>query len=821
MQDMKFVSYLFVICLLLTSCNRTAGRREGNATSDDSPEISGECGNLEEYSPHSFLLTEKTLPKKVDLQTDITEMTYQELLLLKNYVYATHGLWFLDEEQNRFFTKKCDWYYDTCYEYLKDHNWNALTEYDKTELTVDEKSFVNKINERMAAMEKQRTVNRQGVELLNPALTVNMFQLDEFTQDFYTKLGFYNFGITPTDKQQLFNIYEMNDYLCVPNYITTDVYLQAFHMYFSYVLKCLERHEFADRLHKVCQMMNQRALQFAFQTDDTQLRDLAEYNAAFFAIADKLLMGEELLAVPTSYRTKVDEELRNIYAEKPALSPMMSYRDVLFSYDLFRPRGHYTRSEAQRRYFRSMMWLQTCTFCRENMKSVKYASMMAYTINSYRQKKQEIGESIYETLTFLMGEPDNVSVFDIADCIEEGKIETLNDIVDEEKLRWLDSKLKDLFKTRNRITPKVADGECVDKINYMPQRYSPDGEVLSHMFDEKSNAEHPFPSGLDVFSAFGSTEADHIINKVYDYPSKWKEYSAEAARMKQRFEKYEDWNQSMYSKWMQCLVELQNTDKNHPNYMQTTAWKRKNLHTALASWAELKHDAILYGEQPLAAECGGGSDFPDPVLVGYIEPNIQFWNKMRELLTLTRNLLEKHDLMDQKLSNATSQLETYIDFCIRISKKELVGETLEDTEYGEIRYLGSSLEWFTLSIIDPDLTLDHWSLVQGPDRSVAIVADVFTRNIPNCKKCGILYEATGNADAIYVLVDIGGRTYLTRGATFSYYEFIKPLEQRLTDEEWQKMLEDGEEPGRPTWMQPYFINQKPTVNEMVFYSTGC
>ena len=177
--------------------------------------------------------------------------------------------------------------------------------------------------------------------------------------------------------------------------------------------------------------------------------------------------------------------------------------------------------------------------------------------------------------------------------------------------------------------------------------------------------------------------------------------------------------------------------------------------------------------------------------------------------------------MDQKLSNATSQLETYIDFCIRISKKELAGETLKDTEYGEIRYLGSSLEWFTLSIIDPDLTLDHWSLVQGPDRSVAIVADVFTRNIPNCKKCGILYEATGNADAIYVLVDIGGRTYLTRGATFSYYEFIKPLEQRLTDEEWQKMLEDGEEPGRPTWMQPYFINQKPTVNEMVFYSTGC
>lgn len=818
---MKQVSYFFVIWLMLASCNRTASKSDGNVTSDDLTEISGECEILEEYNPHSFLLTEKTLPKKVDLQTDISEMTYQELLLLKNYVYATHGLWFLDEEQNRFFTTKCDWYYDICYEYLKENNWNALTEYDKTKLTDDEQVFVDKINKRMAAMEQQRTVTRQGVELLNPALTVNMFQLEEFSPEFYAKLSNYNFGLTPTDKQQLFNIYEMNDYLCIPNYITTDVYLQAFHMYFSYVLKCLERHEFVDRLHKVCQMMNQRALQFASQTNDTQLKDMAEYNAAFFAIADQLLMGEELLTLPTSYRTKVDEELRNIYAEKPTFSPMMSYRSVLFSYDMFRPRGHYTRNEAQQRYFRAMMWLQTCTFCRENISSVKYASMMAYIINSYRKKKQEIGESIYETLDFLMGEPDNVSVFDIADCIEEGKFETLNDLVDESKLQWLDSKLKEMFKIRNRITPKIADEGCTDKINYMPQRYTPDGEIMSHMFDEKPNAEHPFPSGLDVFSAFGSPEADHIINKVCDYPSKWKEYSTEAAKMKQKFEKYEDWNLSMYNKWIECLVELQNTDKNHPNYMQTTAWKRKNLNTALASWAELKHDAILYGEQPLAAECGDGSDFPDPILVGYIEPNIQFWNKMHELLTLTRSLLEKHGLMEQKINIATEQLEKYIDFCIKISKKELAGERLEETEYAEIRYLGSSLEWYTLSIIDPDLLLDHWSLVQGPDRSVALVADVFTRDVPNCEKCGILYEATGNSDAIYVLVDIGGKTYLTRGATFSYYEFVNPLGQRLTDEEWQKRLEEGKEPERPKWMLPYFINKKPTVNETVFYSTGC
>ena len=178
-------------------------------------------------------------------------------------------------------------------------------------------------------------------------------------------------------------------------------------------------------------------------------------------------------------------------------------------------------------------------------------------------------------------------------------------------------------------------------------------------------------------------------------------------------------------------------------------------------------------------------------------------------------------MMDEKLRERTEQLEHYIAFCIDATRKELAGEMLEESDYATIKYLGSSLEWFTLSVVDPDLLLSNWELVQGPDRSVAVVADVFTRNVPDCKKCGILYEATGNADIIYVLVDIGGRTYLTRGATFSYYEFIKPLGERLTDEEWQLQLENGKAPARPEWMQPYLIGKKPSVNETVFYGSGC
>jgi hypothetical protein len=254
--------------------------------------------------------------------------------------------------------------------------------------------------------------------------------------------------------------------------------------------------------------------------------------------------------------------------------------------------------------------------------------------------------------------------------------------------------------------------------------------------------------------------------------------------------------------------------------MQTKAWDYKNLNTSLASWAELKHDAILYGEQPMSAECGDGGP-PAPVVVGYVEPNLKFWNKMAEMVSLTQKLLKKNDLLTPDIKGKTEQLSDYISFLIQVTKKELAKQPLTETEYQTIEYMGSSIEYFTLSVIDPDVHLDNWSLVQGPDKSIAVVADIYTRNVMDCPKDGILHVATGNANNIYVVVEIGGYLYLTKGATFSYYEFVQPLGTRLTDEEWQKMLEDKKAPAIQEWMKGLIIDKEPKTDERIFYSSGC
>ena len=87
----------------------------------------------------------------------------------------------------------------------------------------------------------------------------------------------------------------------------------------------------------------------------------------------------------------------------------------------------------------------------------------------------------------------------------------------------------------------------------------------------------------------------------------------------------------------------------------------------------------------------------------------------------------------------------------------------------------------------------------------------------------ILFEAIGNADELYVIVEIGGYLYLTRGAVFSYREFQRSVnDQRLNDEEWQQYLEKHPRAGVPEWMKPIIVPIKaPVDNEGVFYSSGC
>lgn len=100
-----------------------------------------------------------------------------------------------------------------------------------------------------------------------------------------------------------------------------------------------------------------------------------------------------------------------------------------------------------------------------------------------------------------------------------------------------------------------------------------------------------------------------------------------------------------------------------------------------------------------------------------------------------------------------------------------------------------------------------------------MIADVYTRYVPNCPKNGVLYEGVGPVNAIFVVVEINGFLYLTRGATFSHYEFIEHNYNRLTDESWEDRIISNKLPPIHSWFKSLKLptSKMPVVDESQTY----
>jgi hypothetical protein len=281
-------------------------------------------------------------------------------------------------------------------------------------------------------------------------------------------------------------------------------------------------------------------------------------------------------------------------------------------------------------------------------------------------------------------------------------------------------------------------------------------------------------------------------------PQNWTEYKTERAKLTEQFAKVkaETWTSNLYWSWLNSLrALLEPAPEGYPSFMRNAAWEDKSLHTALGSWAELRHDTVLYGKQS-GAEMGDGSE-PAPYK-GYVEPNVRFWDRMLNLTRQSREGLISRKLMPENLEDKFTSFEEILSSLKQISEKELKNEKLTEDEYETIRHIGGTLEYMTLSVMTGQP--DTWELVNETDKDMAIAADVHTGGDK------VLEEAVGHANEILVVVPVEGKLVLTRGAVFSYYEFTHPSADRLTDEKWQKIVNTNRAPAPPIWTKSFLLN---------------
>lgn len=757
----------------------------------------------------------ESLNKDIDLEMDISQLRLSDLNILRNAFAAQKGFPFRDSYLRSIYASttwydSLMWNFDDTEEFFNhaeyDNNMSYRDNYygsikpEVMAYTPEQQAFIDRIEQRMEELQVLNfksdygRVNMQNV--MNPAL------VDSMDVRLYQRLGENGFAIVPAKHQQLFHLYEQNDYHEFPSFVTTDLYLQLYHLYFDCMLREIEQHCFLGNISSFCKELDKTIATSGGALDS----DVKQWLSTYLTVAQSLLSGQE----PSGDATAL-EEYQKVMKSEDNFSSYLGYTDAKFAYSLFRPRGHYTRNETLQRYFRAMMWLQTVPFQTDNEQDMKKAFALAETIGS-NTRLTTLYNKFYEPMTWLMGQPDDVSIMQVWQVMQE-----------ESDFTKRCKKIDEIAENQTRIRPKFQHTSKY-KVRLMPQRYQPDAEVLQEMVDyDNLPTKRDVPKGLDFMAAMRVTAAEKILMDELNEGSQWEGFEPALKQMQKRMDSI-NWDENAAVKWMSTLKTVIDKPQNAPYFMLTDAWDRKSLNAALASWTELKHDAILYAKQPFGAECGGGGP-PDPVVKGYVEPNVNFWKKAIELLNNTKDILAKYDLTNEKILRAHTQLCEQAEFLLGISEKELQGEVLADEEYDQLEYIGATYENISLDLLrDADHEIWDWESIQGPDRKVALVADVYTANADNNPNKSILFEAIGDADEIYVVVEIGGRLYLTRGAVFSYREFQRSInDQRLNDEEWQQYLEQHPREGVPSWMTPVIVplDNAPVDNESVFYSSGC
>ena len=720
--------------------------------------------------------------------------------------------------------------------------------------------------------------------------------------------------------------YEVNgkpqyDQSGIPIIITTDSVMHMFHIEFNELLKNIEVTKLSPLLKDfLSKVMNESITQYNGFADK-ELKELSRRNAAFLAVAMKLL--EPSFTVPATVQYEVNQEIKKIEAHNgfyknelfskncpdecsnrlyppsqefrcnQEVKGEVSYQGKVWlfedlyvkvcsrtcyceDYSQYIPRGHYTSSEALKRYFKAMMWLGRMTFKVNGSAWTKQAILLtdavksAGAIDSWRK--------IYSVTGFFAGASEDLTFYEYDTAISE----LFNYGFDEIQILHQGATEKIHAELRTMKGPKILGGfefdlagnlkDTTQGLRIIGQRYAIDSHILSELvynnvgvnpasehykrvlqcdettqklskpeslyatcasmdkdkiiywnevsakamemyyykfckgLDEQQlySVARFMPTGLDVMSVLGSRRADEIlarqkISTYCDYDKKNKE-------MKDLVNSYDinQWTENLYNTWLWMIQPvLFEKPAGYPNWMRSGLWKNKELITALASWAQLRHDTILYVKQsytravmmpsPTAARP------PEPIAAkyyGYVEPNPELYARAHYIVTFLISGLAEQGLLSDTVKTSLEQSKEMMMKLQNISSKELEQIPLSEDDYDYIKNIDalfnsiieSLASALTVSDPKPDGPATSHTSLAGKDDAfkTTIVADVHTET--NTKK--VLEVATGKIDWVIVAhASKDGHIGLAVGPIFSYYEFPHPMSDRLTDEKWRELLQ--------------------------------
>lgn len=592
----------------------------------------------------------------------------------------------------------------------------------------------------------------------------------------------------------------------VPQFITTDMFFHAYHLIFDRMLQKMESEFFAPALEKLLKASLR-------ELDEMEHNDPALRNSRFSQIA------RDMFALPLALLTDPSLE------PEKTLSPqaLMEYRKILAGnerslsvvtgsiedYSQYGPRSHYTLTPVLGRYFRAMSFLGNAAIpLRAGNRERELHNASAIALICLILDSPNVGglyKDVAAPLRFMMGGADDNSVEQYIGAIRQAVLEGKSLFSG----RAAAESLHALLLSRSRL-PRVIDkpssrigmSDAERKRENLAFRvigksFAFDAYVFARLTSPLVGTdEEPrnLPDTLDIMTVLGSTAARTITN---GFAERYKNYAFNRRALESELPRFfsSAAGDTAYTGWLKVLAaSFQDSGSGQFFYRNGGRWEWKKLLSASASWAELKHDTMLYAKQS-GVEMGSGSEwtpgeFEPPRPRGYVEPEPQVFdnmlssvNQLREMLSI----LKQASYMDTEYEHKLHVFGQLCQSARDIALKEVENRPLTAVDFAAIEDMAGS---FTASLLLPE-GIDYPVDEKDRDmRKMALVADVASDYLAG----RVLHVGTGTPRRIFVYVDdnsAGPRVAV--GYVYSYYEFDRDISLgRMTDQEWKTVVYSDE-----------------------------
>ncbi|CAD7701135.1 unnamed protein product [Ostreobium quekettii] len=639
-----------------------------------------------------------------------------------------------------------------------------------------------------------------------------------------------------------------------------------------------ETHCLAPRLRGVLQGMRGAVPKAAADLESTTLEQGLQDADWFLTVAISLLNGKDPKGGPARMAAvdfsqdfgreasalgndaRVGATLAMVEGEQLANCEMFGTQ-LLFDFSQFKPRGHYEKSPALRRYFRAFMWCGRTVMPMgggEDGRDTRGLGCALALLHLLQESGHFEGwEVLEDTLAAFVGEADSMTFRQLDAVVRQycsqAGVQTLKELREVHSLSELLVLIKNAGLGKEAICSSVVEDSSRNPpaFTFSGQKFIMDSWAMSNSVYDRiayngKKVPHIHPSCLDVcFSVLGNDSVvPQIVNRVKE--SKLPFHSSLAA-IRAVFDALEEktWRKSLYALWLRLLRTLSTptTDDQFPEAMRTRAWAAKTAETQAASWAQLRHDTILYAKQSYG--CCGGCEYP----AGYVEPRPDFWAAFLDMIGRVKEILlngavgdgpeadliekAKRDLSCGKRNiSQVLSLRHETRYCPRPAREEnstleilrkqiTVMERWEDAlltihaiAKKELRHhpMNKAETEFLKKVVRKDFGgsgppryngwycgLFYKSAEDSCERDV-IVADVHTQPPGDMDPEGfVLHQGVSLPALMTIAVNTGPDLAVYVGPVFSHHEFELKGVHRLSDSEWNQRVRSGDLPAAADW----------------------